>query len=122
MKTMEAVKLFLLGVVVTLLLLVVLKDGLPTAYADQAAGSGGIVALTADVGSGGNKKVGLFLLDAAKQQIGYYIADDRNQFNLVAGRSYRYDLTPDLDLPFDGKGYSFRQVREAARAANKKDR
>ncbi|MDR0867700.1 MAG: hypothetical protein LBP75_04390 [Planctomycetota bacterium] len=115
MKTTEAVKLFLLGAVVTLLLLVVLKDGLPAAYADQAASSGGIVAITADVGNGGNKKVGLFLIDAASKQIGYYIADDHNKFSLVAGRSYQYDLAPDLDLPFDSKGYPANQVRKLSR-------
>ena len=106
MKTGSAIKIFLLGVVAALLLTVVIRDGKSAMNAAQAqdhAVAGGLIALTAQTGTGG-KQIGLILIDTETKNMAYYLADESKDLRLVSARHYGFDVGIQY-LKFNYTGY-----------------
>lgn len=89
MRTVDALTLCALGMVATLFAVMLLRGGADARAADHSA-TGGLIALTAQAGSG-QKDTALFLVDTQSKHIALYTYDSNN-FHLVAARSYMYDL------------------------------
>ncbi|MBP5232638.1 MAG: hypothetical protein J6333_04470 [Planctomycetes bacterium] len=113
MKTVSAIKIFLLGAVAALLLTVVLRDGksaLDSAQAQDHAVAGGVIALTAQTGSSA-KTIGLVLIDTETKNMAYYLADEARPLRLVSTRHYGFDVGI-LELPFKSTGYDVFDEKE----------
>lgn len=118
MQTVNAVKLFLLGVIAALLVTVVLQDGnrvMSSAKAEDHASAGGIIALSGNTGS---KYIGLILIDTTTKNMCYYLADDARELRLVSARSYMYDIGC-KHLPFNLQGYDVADKKDFPKEINK---
>jgi hypothetical protein len=108
MTTATTIKMFLMGMIAALLLVIALKDGraaLNSASAADSGQAGGTIALVSNYGQG-NNKLGIVLVDTSTKHIAIYQADDNSKFfSLVAARNYGYDLGIDHADYDSSKGY-----------------
>ena len=116
MKTSDAVRMFLLGVIAALLAAIALRPGGQEAQAQMTgAASGNIIALTSS--GPGNDQITLFLIDPAKQTIAYYTARSSSPFSLRDVRWYKDDLNiyyrgGERSGLYNSNGISVREVEE----------
>lgn len=107
MKITDTVKWFLMGIIITLLFVVAVRDLRKNSDINAAdhAVAGGTIALVSPVSSGSNSKMGLILIDTATKNMAFYLADDTNMFSLISARHYGFDLGI-KDLKYNNKGYA----------------
>lgn len=112
MSTVNAIKVFLMGVIAALLLTVVLQDGkqmMQKANAADQATAGGLIALSCPVNN--NKSMGVILIDTSTKNMAFYIGDESSKFNMVAARHFGYDLGIKY-LKHKGTGYNVMKKSE----------
>lgn len=109
MKTGEAIKIFLLGMIVALLGVIAFRpQEQGAAYADDGSAAGGLIAVT------GEEKSTLYLIDPAKKVICQYSTDNA-RFTLRGARYYKNDH----GLYDDNKAGGGIPVKEAKKLAEK---
>lgn len=89
MNTVEAVKIFALGVVIALLGMLLVNQSQKTNAGDSAA-AGSLIALTSQAGSGG-KNTFLYVIDSETRHLAIYSGDE-NGMAFCGARYIGYDV------------------------------
>lgn len=108
MKTVDAVKMFAMGIIVALLCVIAFQAPTDVRAADRAS-SGGITAVTQRFGNDG-KFAGMILIDTQSKKLAYYLFDDM-KFAFCTARDFSYDIMQ-KSLKFERKGYSVKDAEK----------
>ena len=87
MKTADAVKIFLLGMVTAFLAIIAFRPQSAISFAADSGRAGDLIAVAAAT----QNQAVLFLIDTASKQIAQYAVDNQ-RFSLRGARHYGYDL------------------------------